>query len=566
MTHSCRHCSAPFEITQSDLTFYEKVSPVIGGKQYDLPPPTLCPDCRQQRRFAWRNERHLYHRKCDLTGRQIISNFRSDAENPVYELHAWFGDDWDARTYGRSFDFSKPFFAQYAELQHVVPQLNLSVWNSENSDYCNYSGNVKDSYLIFGAVYSEDCYYGSPYYSKNCVDTLVVRECEWCYECIDCRKLYECFFCQDCHSSNNLVYCFDLQGCSDCIGSAGLRNKKFHIFNQPYSEEEFRKMKAELDLCDPTVHERLRSELQKLSLVIPHRYMQSNQVEDVSGNYVYQSQRVHDSFYADRSQDCRYCAQVVDLKDCHDNNYTEENELCCEYLGAYQNSRLLFSKFCNQVSDACYSDACHSSHHLFGCIGIRHGEYCILNKQYTKEEYEALVPKIIEHMKKTPLRSPDGSFAGQEWGEFFPVQISPFGYNETVATEYFPLTQKEALQHGWKWQEEDETEEKYLGPKTEIPEDIVKVGEEICEQILTCEASGKLYKIIPQELKFYREMHLPIPLIAPNERHRRRLAMRNPRRLWDRECAKCAKAIRTSYAPDRPEIVYCDECYLKEVY
>jgi len=28
-------------------------------------------------------------------------------------------------------------------------------------------------------------------------------------------------------------------------------------------------------------------------------------------------------------------------------------------------------------------------------------KYCILNKQYSKEEYEELVPKIIEHMQKT---------------------------------------------------------------------------------------------------------------------------------------------------------------------
>ena len=27
-----------------------------------------------------------------------------------------------------------------------------------------------------------------------------------------------------------------------------------------------------------------------------------------------------------------------------------------------------------------------------------------------------------------------------EWGEFFPSSLSPFGYNETVAQEYFPLT------------------------------------------------------------------------------------------------------------------------------
>jgi hypothetical protein len=30
-----------------------------------------------------------------------------------------------------------------------------------------------------------------------------------------------------------------------------------------------------------------------------------------------------------------------------------------------------------------------------------------------------------------------------EWGEFFPTELSTFGYNETAANEYFPMTEKE---------------------------------------------------------------------------------------------------------------------------
>jgi len=88
-------------------------------------------------------------------------------------------------------------FEQFDELQREVPQLAASIGNSENSSFCNYVGHVKNCYLIFGSVYSENCYYGSPYYSHNCIDTLVVRECEECYECTDCRKLHSCFYCQD---------------------------------------------------------------------------------------------------------------------------------------------------------------------------------------------------------------------------------------------------------------------------------------------------------------------------------------------------------------------------------
>ena len=562
MIATCTHCQQPFEISDVDLAFYKKVSPEIpstglragAGKVYEVPPPTHCPDCRQQRRLSHRNERFLYHRKCDLSGKSMISNLAPEKDAVVYCQESWWSDDWDPLDYGKEIDFSRPFFEQFNELHRTVPQLGLHIWNCENCNYCNYAGDDKNCYLIFGSVYSEDCYYGSPYYSKDCMDTLVVRECERCYECVDCRKLYACVHCQDCHSSNDLIYCYDLQGCQDCIGCVGLRNKQFHIFNKEYSEAEYKKMKAELDLCIPAAHEKMQQEMHKIKMQTPHRYMQSHQGENVSGNYVYQCKGCHDCFYTDRSEDCRYCAQVVDMKDCYDNNYCEENELCYEYFAAYKNSRLLFSKLC-QSSDCTYCDACHTSHNLFGCCGLRSKEYCILNKQYSKEEYEELVPKIINHMRETG-----------EWGEFFPVSMSLFGYNETVANEYFPLSKEEAEAQGWSWFEEDPNQQSYMGPPAQVPQDIDDVSDDILEQILECEATGTLYRIIEQELRFLRENHLPIPRLCPNERHRRRQAMRNPRRLWDRECAKCEVEIQSSYAPDREEIVYCDSCYLDSLY
>ncbi len=580
MLKSCRQCTTKFEITDEDLKFYDKVSPVYEGKKYQVPPPTLCPNCRQQRRFTFRNERKLYHRTCGLSGKSVISNYGQHTGIEVYEQQEWWTDKWDAKNFAQEFNFDRPFFEQYNELQMKVPQLALSVWHSENSSYCNYVGNVKNSYLIFGSVYSEDCYYGSPYYSKNCLDTLVVRECENCYQCIDSRKLYECFYCQDCHSSNNLIYCFDLQGCKDCIGCAGLRNKQYYIFNQQVSPKEFQEFKKKLDFCDPQTHQKLKTELEKLKLKIPHRYMQSKNAENVSGNYIYQAKNVTNSFYTDRCEDCRYCAQVVDLKDCYDNNYTEENELCYEYLGAYQVSTTIFSRFCNRISESFYCDSCFNSKNLFGCIGLRNAKYCILNKQYSKEEYEKLVPQIIEHMggkvqahgasaqQTKNLASPVLSateLTKKGWGEFFPINISPFCYNESVANEYFPLTKEQVIKMGGTWKDADEIN-RYEGPQMKPDQNIKKVPDEITKNILTCGECQKNYKIIDPELKFYRKMSLPIPQACPDCRHKARLSMRNPRQLYDRNCSKCNQPIQTTYAPNRLEKILCEKCYLKEVY
>src|SRR3989344_4452282 len=105
MQHQCTQCSAPFEITDSDLAFYETVSPAFNGKKELIPPPTLCPDCRVQRRMAWRNDRTFYHRKCDLTGKQIISIYPENSPLTVYHQSGWYSDKWDPMTYGQEFDF-----------------------------------------------------------------------------------------------------------------------------------------------------------------------------------------------------------------------------------------------------------------------------------------------------------------------------------------------------------------------------------------------------------------------------------------------------------------------------
>jgi hypothetical protein len=208
-------------------------------------------------------------------------------------------------------------------------------------------------------------------------------------------------------------------------------------------------------------------------------------------------------------------------------------------------------------SDLVYCDWLKVCSDCFACIGLKHKQHCILNTQYTKEEYERLVPRIIEHMQKTG-----------EWGEFFPAEMSPFAYNETMAQEYFPLTKEEVLSREWKWRDEVDEVPKIekITPAERLPDSIDDIPDDILNWAIKCEATGKPFRIIKQELAFYRKMRLPVPRLHPDERHRRRMALRNPRKLWKRECAKCGKEIQTTYSPERPEIVYCESCYLQTVY
>jgi len=202
------------------------------------------------------------------------------------------------------------------------------------------------------------------------------------------------------------------------------------------------------------------------------------------------------------------------------------------------------------MSDMLYCSLCHHSNHCFGCVGLRRKKYCILNKQHSKEEYEELVPKIVEHMRGTG-----------EWGEFFPVSIATYAYNETIAQDYYPLTKDEVKRRGWQWFDDVEKKEQKTGEPAELPDSIDDTPEDICGKILTCEESGRQYKVIPQELEFHKKLHVPLPRTSFFKRYRNQLAMRNKRILHNRKCDKCGAAIRTSYQPGRPEQIYCEPCY-----
>jgi hypothetical protein len=216
----------------------------------------------------------------------------------------------------------------------------------------------------------------------------------------------------------------------------------------------------------------------------------------------------------------------------------------------------LFSHASWACTESCYTDHCQSCNHCFGCIGLKHKNYCILNTQFTKEEYEALLPKIIEHMRKTA-----------EWGEFFPIESSPFGYNETIAHEYFPITRDEVLQRGWQWCD-------YVPPEpavertinaTDLPDSIEGMPDDVLNWAIRSKASGRPFRIIKQELAFYRNLQIPLPHLHPDERHMGRLRKRKPRKLWPRTCDKCRKSMTVAIAPERKEKALCEECYLSSM-
>jgi hypothetical protein len=145
---TCKISGAEFPIYKSDMEFYDKISPVFNGVKYQIPTPTLCPEERQRRRLLFRNERKLYKRKCDASGKDIISIYSPDKPYKVYDQKFWWSDEWNPMDYGREFNFEKSFSDSFLKLISDFPRNSLNVILNENSDYSNHTRNLKDCYMV----------------------------------------------------------------------------------------------------------------------------------------------------------------------------------------------------------------------------------------------------------------------------------------------------------------------------------------------------------------------------------------------------------------------------------
>ncbi|MEK7099238.1 MAG: hypothetical protein AAB916_01830 [Patescibacteria group bacterium] len=588
-TRQCQNCKNPFTIEPEDFAFYEKMQ---------VPPPTFCFDCRLQRRLAFRNERILYKKKCEAPGHaeESISVFSPDNPQRTYDHQAWWSDTWNPLDYGKEIDWSKPFFAQLQEVWRAVPDIAVLNINPVNSEYCSTTEGNKNCYLVFGGDFNENTLYSTYVFnSKECVDTYWVSKSEFNYEtvdCISCARLSYSRYCDGCYDSAFLLNC---KNCHDCFGCVNLKNKSYCLWNEQLTKEEYQKRMKDMHLGDAKQIAELKRKFADFSINFPRRFARLIQTVHSTGDNLEQAKNCRQCFDVfGGAEDCAYDVLAYSrIKDCFDVDRAGLNtELVYESSSVYPGSRVFFSRFVFNCHDIHYSYNCHHVSNLFGCVGVRNKQYCILNKQYSEAEYNELVPKLIRHMKDLPYTGKQGrSYA---YGEFFPVEISPFAYNETLAQEVYPLTKEKALARGFSWRDPDEKTYIPTLACEDIPDDIANANDSILKKVIECGHKGrceeqctKAFKIIAPELEFYRRIGIPLPKLCPSCRHYGRVRQRNPVRLWSRSCQcgglrsangtyvnetkhfhddqSCPNEFQTSYSPDRPEIVYCEECYQDEV-
>src|SRR3989338_6670797 len=469
----CQNCKKEFRIEPEDFAMYEKRS---------IPPSDKCPVCRWKHLLSFWVFGRFRIGESALSGKRIITVLPENTAFPVYDYKEFISDKWDPMVYGQNYDFDRPFFKQFAELQAKVPhphQVGLGNTDCPWTDDWWYS---KECYLCRSGIYCEKTSYAYRVSGlKDCVDITYSFDLEQSYDCLYCFKSYKlrhAFNSRNCLESAFLYDCRHVQKCLMCWN---FRNNNYN------------------NLCNFFRDYEAKDAIDTISCMSEHSAVSS-----------------------------------------------------LDQLG-YGNVGLLYGTKCRY---SVYLDSCDECEYCFGCIGLRKKSFCILNKQYSEQEYHKIVEKIKADMQKR-----------DEWGRFLPLSMAYSGYNLSLAQIMFPEKEDTVAEIGGRWDTLPVQNFANTINSEDLPGRIDDAKDDIVKQRVICAETGLSYNIAPHELAFYKEHGIPLPRrhfdLRTLNRFRPMMLMIYPQRGT---CMICQTEIEHYYSSKLGyKKIACVDCYQREV-
>lgn len=548
---NCHNCKQEFVIEAKDFEFYEKL---------DVPPPGICADCRMIRKLLWRNERVMYKRECGSCKKIILSMYHPKYESSVYCNPCYHADDWSGKDYEKEYDGNRPFVEQFSELFKKVPKVALHMGTqvpSPGTEYQNFAGGNKNCYLVFNATQNEECAYSRGIInSKNTCDSYFGDQTELCYENVNVSKSSKVAWSDNVSDSLNAYFCRDCSGVQNCFGCVNLRHQSYCIWNEKLEKEEWEKRIKEILGKNSTI-EKIKKDFANFEKRFPRRASVSLKSVGCIGNFLYESKNCVSCYEIFNCEECKYGLFIKFAKDSYDLvGRGLQADLLLETVAVGSNCSKVIGTWNAETSHNIeYSFDMRSCHDCIGCVGMKHASFCILNKQHEEEEYKKLKERIVKELKEIGL-----------YGLFFPIELSPWAYNETLAMELYPKSKEEILNQGFRYEEDiPRTRGKETVLSHQIADGIKEVQDDILSEVLSCEECGCNYRLIQNELYLLRALYLPIPRKCVNCRYDARLKRRGPFKLISRTCARCGKQVETPYTEEMAPILYCEACYQSEI-
>lgn len=298
------------------------------------------------------------------------------------------------------------FFTELQKLIFSHPSLPLVIINCEDSEFCNEIYSSKNMYYCFDSYESADCcYIFDSYICASCVDCDYAVESELCYECVDVNKCFNCEYLEYCGGLTDSAFSYDCGNCNNIFGCVNLKNKSFCIFNRQLTEEEYKVKVKELKKLPP---EKILAVVSGLKKRFPLTQTIGFENENTDyGNYIHFNKNCYLCFDAAYDEDCGYLYDSFHCQTCYDLTYASQGtELTYQALDSTNLFNCNFIIHGSSCQDSSYLFNCFNVKNSLGCVGLKNKDYCILNRQFTKEEYDRLSRQILAKINDANL----------EWG------------------------------------------------------------------------------------------------------------------------------------------------------
>ncbi|MCX6807986.1 MAG: hypothetical protein NTZ80_04305 [Patescibacteria group bacterium] len=498
----------------------------------------------------------LYKRKCDATGNGIISVFSENCPYPVWKREYWLEN---ASPPFAEYNMNQLFFNQVWDLFQKCPIPHNIGAGNENCDYADDWWYSKNCYLCHSGLNCENVYYSyRALRLRDCQYCVFSFDSELCVDLINCFNCYSVDYALNCRQCNNGHFLFDCQNCSDCILCWNLRNKKYCIENQQMTKDQYEVERQKYDFSSLKVY-RLAKE--KFSQLIKNKAWWKNisveKCENCTGDYLENAKNCHNCFMMQENEDCVNFMRGLYNKDNVDCTSNLSSELC--YYTCMAQDKCYDIRFCYNVITCKYLEYCASCfkcENCFACCGLVNRQYCILNKQYEKNEYLNLKEKIIDAIKKNG-----------EYRKFFPGHFAPNPYEESLSGIHWTLTVEGQKAFGFRVKISAEQKiSEYLLPK-EIPDSSKNADENICKKIFWDDLEKRPFQITKRDLEFAKKNNIPLQ----NSFYIRRLKenfdwMFFTGELRETKCFETGQKIMTSLPPELDGRILSEESYLKKIY
>ncbi len=405
----------------------------------------------------------------------------------------------------------RDFIEKFRDIYKKSPQCGSWTRASENCDYGDVLTVSKDCYMCYNSGNCRDAYYCEDSRAlKDCIDCAFSENCELCYECTDCDTCYNSNFCQDCSNCSDIYFSYDLRRCKNCFGCVTIRDKQYCIFNEQYSKKEYEKKLKELDWTDSKIADLIEQKVSELKIKMPRMFVHQFDTFNCTGDYIYHSKNCHECFDTRHTEDSGYIIQAnldKGTKDSYDCGPIPTGmDLCYDASHSHYLFNCDHVYWCGNLKDCKYCTNCFESENLFGCHYLQHKQnaFYILNEKVDEKYFLETTKKLQKEL-----------------------------YEKGIYTLY-DLLNKELKE-----------KENVISGK--------------------CAMCGDGFTLTEKEIEFYKKRDVPHPIYCPACRSEQRIKMRNERKMYKRICDRCKNTLISTYPANSEFIVYCLNCYWKDI-